>query len=389
MNILIINTGSSSVKYQLINAQYEQVLANGKIDRIGMKDPVLIHQKKGGEEILVKREIPDHSAAMEIVLSTLSEETIDAVGHRIVHGGEKFKDAVVIDESVVEALTQLEALAPLHMAPNIAGVKACMGHLPGVPMAAVFDTAYHQTMPERAYLYGIPLEVYKKHKVRRYGFHGTSHQYVAKRVRQILKRNTESLRIISCHLGNGSSVAAIKYGKVVDTSMGFTPLEGLVMGTRCGDIDPTIVQYLMNVMDMTAEETMRYLNTKSGVLGLSGVSRDFRDLFVAARAGNQNAETAIDIFCYRVKKYIGAYTAAMGNVDVIAFTGGIGENSAEIRVRIMADMEFLSIQLDHERNDSQKGERVISSDDSGVTVLVVPANEEMMIAKETYRLLKR
>lgn len=389
MNILIINTGSSSVKYQLINAQYEQVLANGKVDRIGMKDPVLSHQKKGGEEVLVKREIPDHSVAMEIVLNMLSGDTIDAVGHRIVHGGEEFKDAVVIDADVIEALTHLEALAPLHMAPNIAGVNACVRHLPGVPMVAVFDTAYHQTMPERAYLYGIPLEAYKKHKVRRYGFHGTSHQYVAKRVRQILKRNTEGLRIISCHLGNGSSVAAIKYGEVIDTSMGFTPLEGLVMGTRCGDIDPTIVQYLMKVMDMTVDETMRYLNTKSGVLGLSGVSRDFRDLFIAARAGNRNAETAIDIFCYRVKKYIGAYAAAMGDADVIAFTGGIGENSPEIRDRIMGDMDFLSMRIDHERNYTQKGERVISEAESVVKVLVVPANEEMMIAKETYRLLKR
>jgi len=389
MNILIINTGSSSVKYQLINAQYEQVLANGKVDRIGMKDPVLSHQKKGGEEVLVKREIPDHGAAMEIVLNMLSGDTIDAVGHRIVHGGEEFKDAVVIDADVIEALTHLEALAPLHMAPNIAGVNACVRHLPGVPMVAVFDTAYHQTMPERAYLYGIPLEAYKKHKVRRYGFHGTSHQYVAKRVRQILKRNTEGLRIISCHLGNGSSVAAIKYGEVIDTSMGFTPLEGLVMGTRCGDIDPTIVQYLMKVMDMTVDETMRYLNTKSGVLGLSGVSRDFRDLFIAARAGNRNAETAIDIFCYRVKKYIGAYAAAMGDADVIAFTGGIGENSPEIRDRIMGDMDFLSMRIDHERNYTQKGERVISEAESVVKVLVVPANEEMMIAKETYRLLKR
>ena len=389
MNILVINTGSSSVKYQLINAEYEQVLVAGKIDRIGMKDTVLAHQKKGEEEVLSKREINDHSAAMEILLDMLSEDTIDAVGHRIVHGGEEFKEAVVIDEHVIETLMCLEALAPLHMAPNIAGVKACMGHLPGIPMVAVFDTAYHQTMPERAYLYGLPLEAYKRHKVRRYGFHGTSHQYVAKRVRHLLKRNIESLRIISCHLGNGASVAAIKYGKVIDTSMGFTPLEGLVMGTRCGDIDPTIVQYLMKVMDMTVDETMQYLNTKSGVLGLSGVSRDFRDLFTAARAGNSNAETAIELFCYRVKKYIGAYVAAMGNVDVIAFTGGIGENSPEIRDRIMADMDFVHIGIDHGRNFTQKGERIISEPDSGVKVLVVPANEEMMIAKETNRLLKR
>ena len=389
MNILVINTGSSSVKYQLINALYEQVLANGKIDRIGMNDSVLTHQKKGEEDILIKREIPDHNAAMEIVLNMLSGDTIDAVGHRIVHGGEEFKDAVVIDENVIEALTHLKELAPLHMAPNIAGVQACMRHLPGVPMVAVFDTAYHQTMPERAYLYGLPRKAYQVHKVRRYGFHGTSHQYVAKRVRQMLKSNIEGLRIISCHLGNGASVAAIKYGKVIDTSMGFTPLEGLVMGTRCGDIDPTIVQYLMKVMDMTVDETMQYLNTKSGVLGLSGVSRDFRDLFTAARAGNSNAETAIELFCYRVKKYIGAYVAAMGNVDVIAFTGGIGENSPEIRDRIMADMDFVHIGIDHGRNFTQKGERIISEPDSGVKVLVVPANEEMMIAKETNRLLKR
>lgn len=389
MNILVINTGSSSIKYQLINVQCGQVLAEGKADRIGIKDSVVSHQTKGAEETIVKKEIPDHAAAMEAVLSNLAGQRIDAVGHRIVHGGEAFREAVAIDGDVIESLKELEELAPLHMAANIAGVEACMRHMPGTPMAAVFDTAYHQTMPEKAFLYGIPLEAYKKYKIRRYGFHGTSHQYVANRVRDIMKSNIEGLRIISCHLGNGASVAAIQYGKVVDTSMGFTPLEGLVMGTRCGDIDPTVVQYLMKVTPMSVDETIQYLNSQSGVLGLSGVSSDFRDLFIAASTGHQNAGNAIELFCYRVKKYIGAYAAAMGDVDVIAFTGGIGENSPEIRERIMADMDFLDTGLDRESNFAQRNERIISTPQSRVKVVVVSANEEMIIAKETYKLLKR
>lgn len=386
MNILVVNTGSSSLKYQLIDLEKEQVLAQGRVERIGISGSVLLHSQENCKEIRINQDFTDHTAAMETVFEILGDASIDAVGHRIVHGGEEFKEAVLVDKKVINSLRKLEVLAPLHMRANIAGVEACIQHMPGVPMVAVFDTAFHQTIPKKAFLYGIPLEAYQKHKIRRYGFHGTSHRYVAGRVPEIMKIDKEDLKIISCHLGNGSSIAAIQNGKVIDTSMGFTPLEGLVMGTRCGDIDPAIIQYLMQSMDMTIEETIHYLNACSGVLGLSGLSSDFRDLFAASSAGNPNAKTAIDVFCYRVKKYIGSYIAALGNVDVIAFTGGIAENSPEIRDMVLSGMDFIDARIDKESN-ARRGERIISAPDAKVKIIVVPANEEMMIAKETYRLL--
>lgn len=398
MKILVINTGSSSIKYQLIDIETEKVLAKGQVDRIGMQESAVTYQIKGSVSNILKQEIANHNIAMEKVLDILISKEhnlisdvneIDAVGHRIVHGGEEFKETTIIDKKVLESLNMLEGLAPLHMAANIAGVEACMRNMPGIPMVAVFDTAYHQTIPKKAFLYGLPLEAYKRFMIRRYGFHGTSHHYVANRAAKVLKKNIEKLKIISCHLGNGSSVAAIKFGKVIDTSMGFTPLEGLVMGTRCGDIDPTIVQYLMKVMDMTIDEVIDYLNSKSGVLGLSEVSSDFRDLIKAADTGNKDAENAVDIFCYRVKKYIGSYIAAMGNVDVIAFTGGIGENSPCIREMILSDIDYLDINIDKKRNCSNKTEKIISFPGSKVKIIVIPANEEMMIAKETFKLLHK
>jgi acetate kinase len=398
MNILVINAGSSSLKYQLIDSGSEKVLAKGLVERIGLAGSVLKHAPDGRDKVEIKEEIKDHTAAVSLVLKALTDKKhgviknlseIGAVGHRIVHGGEKFSGSVLLSEDVMQAIRDNIELAPLHNPANIMGIEACAANLSDVPMAGVFDTAFHQTMPKKAFLYGLPMNAYKNYKIRRYGFHGTSHKFVAFRTAEILKQDINDLKIITCHLGNGSSIAAIKGGKVLDTSMGFTPLEGLVMGTRSGDIDPTVVQYLMNKINMSLEEAINYLNKKSGVLGLSGVSSDFRDITQAAKEGNMDAAVALEVFCYRVKKYIGSYAAAMGGVDVIVFTAGIGENDLNIRRMVMEDMDFLGCRIDDAKNNGARGaETIISTDDSKVKIMVVPTNEELMIARETACIIK-
>ncbi len=394
MKILVINAGSSSVKYQLINIEDEHVMAKGLFERIGEDNSLLKHQAKG-QKFEILRKAANHSDAMKIILGLLTDKEIgvldsmneiSAVGHRIVHGGEYFCQAQMLDDKVIKAIKENIPLAPLHNPANIMGIEAFAKHMPDVCMVGVFDTAYHQTMPAKAFLYAIPSEAYKKYKIRRYGFHGISHHYVAERAAYILKKDMAALHIITCHLGNGSSVAAINRGKVIDTSMGFTPLEGVAMGTRSGDIDPTIVQYMTEHMDLTLKETMDYLNKNSGVLGISGISSDFRDLITAADEGNENAALAIDVFCYRIKKYIGAYIAAMGNVDAIVFTAGIGENAPRIRKKIIDGMMFLDSEICDKKNNVFGKEAVISSDISKVTILTIPTNEELMIARETRRI---
>lgn len=397
VNILVINAGSSSLKYQLINIENERVLAKGVYDRIGTENSVLTH-KMLCSRFVINKPVLNHLEAVKTVLDTLASREhgvvanmseIGAVGHRVVHGGEKFSQSLLLTDEVMRVLKENISLAPLHNPANIMGIEACMKHIPNVPMAGVFDTAYHHTIPPKAFLYAIPMEAYKKYKVRRYGFHGTSHHYVADRVGEILGKDIRTLRIITCHLGSGSSIAAIKHGKVIDTSMGFTPLEGVAMGTRSGDIDPGVLQYLMDRLDMTLTEAMAYLNKQSGVLGISGISSDFRDLFQAMEQGNKNAKLAVDVYCYRVKKYIGAYIAAMGGADVIAFTAGIGENVPQIRQMVIDDMDFLETKLDKNKNNIREQEAVLTNDDSKVTVMVVPTNEELMIARETYTVCRK
>jgi len=391
MVILVINAGSSSLKYQLLNADTEEVLAKGSVERIGLDDGIFSYKADTNK---IKEDIGkvNHHEAVCYVLDALINkqygvisklEEIEAVGHRVVHGGEDFRESHLLDDRVMNVLKDNIDIAPLHNPANIVCIEACKNLLPNIPMVGVFDTAFHQTIPPKGYLYAIPMEAYKKHKIRRYGFHGISHNYVANRTAEILNKDIIKLRLITCHLGNGSSVTAIKYGEVIDTSMGFTPLEGLVMGTRCGDIDPTIIQYLINKTGMTLDEAITYLNKKSGVLGISGISSDFRDLDKAIENGDENAELAIDLFCYRVKKYIGAYVAAMGGVDAIIFTAGIGENSPEVREKIFNDMDFIHTYLHEKKNYSKDKEKIISDADSEVTVMVVPTNEELMIARET------
>lgn len=392
MNVLVINAGSSSLKYQLVSSDEETVWAKGIVERIGSGNASLTHESYMKQGINLEREVLDHAQAVKLVLKVLLDskhgavsciEEIDAIGHRVVHGGEKFCNAMLLSKSVMEVLKENIELAPLHNPANIMGIEACAEVMPDKQMVAVFDTAYHQTMPPKAFMYAIPMDAYAKYKIRRYGFHGTSHHYVANRACKILNREKKTLRIITCHLGNGSSIAAIKQGKVIDTSMGFTPLEGVAMGTRCGDIDPTVVQYLMEKTNMSVDQTIEYLNHKSGVLGISGISSDFRDLLKAADLGDANAKLAIEIFCYRVKKNIGAYIAALGGVDVIVFTAGIGENATKVRQMIISDMEYLGIKLDAQKNNVRRQEIIISEDSSKVTVMVVPTNEELMIARET------
>lgn len=391
MKIMVINAGSSSLKYQLIDMNNEVIIAKGIYERIGMKDSALTYELHG-ERFVTDKQITNHEQAVRTVLNTLTHtnhgviahmDEIDAIGHRIVHGGEQFSSSVLLDGPVMSVLKENIAIAPLHNPANIMCVEACKKLMPLVQMVGVFDTAFHQTIPPKAFLYAIPMDAYRKYKIRRYGFHGTSHHYVADRVGEILRIDSSTLRIITCHLGNGSSIAAIKYGKVVDTSMGFTPLEGVAMGTRCGDIDPTVIQYLMKKTGMTLAEAIDYLNHQSGVLGLSGISGDFRDLIKAMNEGNKNAKLAIDVYCYRVKKYIGAYIAAMGGVDVIAFTAGIGENAPEIRRMVIDDMDFLETRMDNAKNNAGQHERIISDIHSKVTVMMIPTNEELMIARET------
>lgn len=398
MKVLVINCGSSSLKYQLIDSATEAVLAKGLCERIGIEGSSVTHQKAGQGKNKTEVPMADHTDAVKVVIEKLTDpeagvisslQEIDAVGHRIVHGGEKFKGSVVINEEVINAITECNDLAPLHNPANLIGIHSCEKIMPGVPMVAVFDTAFHQTMPKKAYLYGLPYEYYEKYKVRRYGFHGTSHDFVSKRAAEILGRDRKDLRIIVCHLGNGASVSAVKYGESVDTSMGLTPLEGLIMGTRSGDMDPAIVSFLAEKEGMDAAGMINVCNKKSGVLGLSGgLSSDFRDLAEAAAAGNEMAATALDAYAYRVGKYIGSYAAAMNGVDVIAFTAGAGENNAEVRALIGQYIGFLGTNIDAERNKIRGEEVILSDEGAKVVTMVVPTNEELAIARETVRLVE-
>jgi len=394
MNILVINAGSSSLKYQLLNPETGVLLAKGLCERIGIDGKFTYKPQVEGKEALdaVDVAMPTHSEAIQAVLDALvdakngvigSMEEIDAVGHRVVHGGEAFAGSVLITDAVMQALEDCIPLAPLHNPANITGIKACEACMPGVPMVGVFDTAFHQTMPPKAYMYALPYEYYENDKVRRYGFHGTSHKYVAGRAAAMLGKDPSELKLISCHLGNGSSVTAIDGGKSVDTSMGFTPLAGVPMGTRAGDLDAGILQYLMNKRGMDIDDMLNVLNKKSGVQGVSGVSSDFRDLENAFKDGNEHAGLAVDMFNYGVKKLIGAYAAAMGGVDAIIFTAGVGENSKGQRMEIASGLEFMGVKMDAEANDVRGKEAVISAADSKVKVLLIPTNEELMIAMDT------
>ena len=397
MNILVINAGSSSLKYQLLNPETQEVLAKGLCERIGIDGKFTY--KPTGKEAVKEADVamPTHSEAIQAVLNALvdpangviaSMDEIGAVGHRVVHGGEKFASSVLITDEVMAAIEECNPLAPLHNPANIIGIKACQALMPNTPMVAVFDTAFHQTMPPVAYTYALPYEYYEQDKVRRYGFHGTSHKYVSQRAAAMLGKPIEELKLISCHLGNGSSVTAIDGGKSVDTSMGFTPLAGLPMGTRCGDIDAGILEYLMNKHGYNIDEMLNILNKKSGVLGISGVSSDFRDLEAAASQGNQRAQLALDSFDYNVKKLIGAYAAAMGGVDAIIFTAGVGENGPDTRANVVSGLEYMGVKLDAEKNNTRGKEVDVATDDSKVRVLVIPTNEELMIAMDTAAIVK-
>ena len=397
MNILVINCGSSSLKYQLINSESEEVLAKGLCERIGIEGSGITHQPAGKEKVTTKVDMPDHTTAVKLVIEKLTDkevgvigslDEIDAVGHRIVHGGERFASSVIITEEVLEKVEECNDLAPLHNPANLVGINSCKEVMPDVPMVGVFDTAFHQTMPKKAYMYGLPYEYYEKYKVRRYGFHGTSHDFVSKRAAEILGKDIRDLKIIVCHLGNGASVSAVKNGESVDTSMGLTPLEGLIMGTRSGDMDPAIVTFLAEKENIEAEEVINICNKKSGILGLSGgLSSDFRDLAQAAAEGNAQAEDALEAYAYRVGKYIGAYAAAMNGVDAIVFTAGAGENNAEVRRLIGQYIGFLGTNIDEEKNKIRGEEIILSDEDARVTTMVIPTNEELAIARETVRLI--
>lgn len=397
MNILVINCGSSSLKFQLINSESEQCIAKGLCERIGIDGSQITYTPAGGEKELNVTPMPDHTEAIRLVLEALTNEKtgvvksldeIGAVGHRVVHGGEKFAQSVIIDNEVLAAIEACNDLAPLHNPANLIGIDACRKLMPSTPMVAVFDTAFHQTMPQEAYMYGLPAEYYEKYKIRRYGFHGTSHSYVSKRAAQVLGVPYESLKTIVCHLGNGASVSAVKNGKRVDTSMGLTPLEGLIMGTRSGDIDPAIIEFLAHKENKSIDEIMSILNKKSGVLGLSNnLSSDFRDLEDGYHKGDTYATCAMKTFAYRVAKYIGAYTAAMNGVDLICFTAGVGENAALVRTMICEYLGYLGVTLDQEANGKRGEDIVISTPDSRTKVMVIPTNEELAIARETVRLV--
>lgn len=396
MNVLVINCGSSSLKYQLINSDTEEVMAKGLCERIGI-DGRLTYQKAGLDKEITEAPMPTHKEAIQLVLHALvndktgaikSLDEVGAVGHRIVHGGEKFASSAVITDEMLKAVEECNELAPLHNPANLIGINACKELMPGVPMVGVFDTAFHQTMPAKAFMYGLPYEYYEKYKVRRYGFHGTSHSFVSKHTAKFLGMDLENSKIIVAHLGNGASISAVLNGKCVDTSMGLTPLEGLVMGTRSGDIDPAIMEFIAKKENLDIDGVMNVLNKKSGVQGISGLSSDFRDLEDAMEEGNKRAELAIDVFAYRVAKYIGAYVAAMNGVDVIAFTAGIGENAPIVREKVLAYLGYLGITLDEEANGKRGDDNIISTPDSKVTVCVIPTNEELAIARETVALVK-
>ncbi|MCI5771734.1 MAG: acetate kinase [Clostridiales bacterium] len=395
MKILIVNAGSSSLKYQLIDMENEKTLAKGLVERIGIEGSRL-EQKVNGEKFELVVPMKDHVEACKHMIDALtskehgvvaSMDEIGAVGHRVLHGGSKFTESVVIDDAVIAAIEENIPLGPLHNPANLMGIKACQAVMPGTPMVAVFDTAFHQTMPPKAYLYGVPMEYYDRLKVRRYGFHGTSHRYVSQRAAEFLGQKKEDLRIITCHLGNGSSLCAVDHGKCVDTSMGIAPLEGVLMGTRCGTIDATVVQYICKNDHISVDEMLTICNKKSGLLGISGVSSDMRDIDNAANAGNERAAIARDMLVYGIRKYIGAYAAAMNGVDVIVFTAGIGENNIELREKVMEGFEYLGARIDVAKNKFRGEERDISAPDSKVKVLVIPTNEEIAIARDTLELV--
>ena len=398
MKVLVLNCGSSSLKYQLIDMSNEAVLCVGLVERIGIEGSILKQEKDGVEgKYIVEQPMKDHEDAIKLVLEAVLDPTyggvkemseIEAVGHRVVHGGEKFASSVVITEEVENAMKECIDLAPLHNPANIMGIDACKAILPGVPMVGVFDTAFHQTMPKKSYLYGLPHELYSKYGIRRYGFHGTSHKYVSQRAADMLGKNIEDVKIITCHLGNGASIAAIDGGVCVDTSMGFTPLEGLIMGTRCGDIDAAILPFLMEKENLDAKGLSDLMNKKSGVYGMTGISSDFRDIEDAAANGDEKAQVALEAYAQRVKKYIGSYAAEMNGVDAVVFTAGVGENGIDMREAIASNMEFLGMKLDKEANKVRGKERVISTEDSKVKILLIPTNEELMIARYTVALVK-
>ena len=397
MKILVINAGSSSLKYQLIDMQDESVIAKGLVERIGIEGSKLTH-KYDGKEFELTVPMKDHSAAMKHVLDALMDaehgviksiDEIGAVGHRVLHGGDKFTASCIIDQPCLDAIEECIPLGPLHNPANLMGIRACQSVMPGTPMVAVFDTAFHQTMPKTAYMYGVPYEFYEKYHIRRYGFHGTSHRFVSARAIELLGLKGKESKIIVCHLGNGSSLSAVVNGKCVDTSMGLTPLEGVLMGTRSGDLDPAVVECIANNEHLTPTETLNLLNKKSGLMGLSGVSSDMRDVYTAAEAGNERAKMTLDIWAYRVKKYIGAYAAAMGGLDAVIFTAGIGENDKRSRASVCEGLEFMGIKLDPEKNNIRGVEAEISAADSKVKVWVIPTNEELAIARDTLELVSK
>lgn len=398
MKILVLNCGSSSIKYQLIDmSNNSDVLAKGLLERIGMENAELTHQPKNKDKFKLTKNIPDHQIGINLILSTLKdpvhgvikdEKEIYAVGHRVAHGGENFKESVKVTESVKKDIEKCIELAPLHNPANLKGITSMEAILPNVPQVAVFDTSFHQSMEPKVFLYGIPYEYYEKYRIRRYGFHGTSHKYVAQKACDILGLNFEKINIITCHLGNGASVAAIKKGKSADTSMGFTPVEGLMMGTRCGDVDLGITLFLAEKEDLSIKETNDLFNKRSGMLGISGVSSDMRDIEKAAEEGNQRAKTSLEMYIYRVKKYVGAYAAAMGGVDLVIFTGGIGENDYVTRYEVCKDMEFMGIEFDADKNKGLRGvDTVISKENSKCKVMLVTTNEELVIATDTYNIV--
>ncbi len=398
MNILVINCGSSSLKYQLIDMNDEKVLAKGLVERIGIEGSRVEQNTIGKEEYVIEKPLKNHKEALGVVLNALvdsehgaikSLDEIGAVGHRVVHGGEKFAQSVLIDDKVMKAVEECIDLAPLHNPPNIVGIEACKELMPDTPMTAVFDTAFHQTIPAANYIYPLPYELYEKYGIRKYGFHGTSHKYVSLRAAKMLDKAQDDLNVITCHLGNGSSICAVKNGKSMDTSMGFTPLAGLAMGTRTGNIDPAIIPFLMDKENLDCEGINTLINKKSGVLGISGVSSDFRDLEETAGEGNERSELALNVFCNKVKNYIGAYFTELCEVDALVFTAGIGENSYTMRERICEGLECLGIELDREKNKIRGKEAIVSKDNSKVKILVIPTNEELMIARDTKALVEK
>ncbi|HHT63992.1 MAG: acetate/propionate family kinase [Bacillota bacterium] len=397
MKVLVLNCGSSSLKYQLFDMTDESVLAKGLVEKIGLEGSLLTHRPKDQEKKVINADIPSHAKAIQMVLDALTDKEhgvissvkeIDAVGHRTIHGGDTFTESTLIDDKVIAELERLVPLAPLHNPPSILGIKACQEIMPGIPQVGVFDTAFHQTMPESSYLYGLPYEYYEKYGIRRYGFHGTSHRFVSHRVAEIIGKPMSELKIITCHLGNGSSIAAIDGGKVMDTTMGFTPLEGLIMGTRSGNVDPAIIKFIMEKEGKTIDEVDELLNKKSGFLGISGISSDLRDIEEAAQKGNHRAQLALDMFYQRVRRFIGAFAAQINGVDVIVFTAGIGENSIEMREAVCSNLTFLGLEFDSEANKVRGQEREISKPSSKVRVFVIPTNEELMIARDTAALVK-